>query len=436
MTTFSKFPVKPNQNWTVQRIGECCLVGDGIHAKVKRQDSGVLYLTAKNLKPNSLNLSKVDYISGQDFERHFCRNIQAIRKPEAGDVLFGIIGSIGEPYLVQPEDYFGISSSVAILRPNQHLISPLYLYYWVKTPIFQNALHGLKAGVVQSYVSLESLKSLPIYYPDLPTQHKITDILSDYDSLIANNDRRIQLLETMAQTVYYEWFVKLNLPHLEMRRATDLEREVTGKEMFPLGWKVEAIGDVVDTIGGDTPSKKKPEYWANGTLMWYRTTDLTASGTMFISESANKITDLGRRNSKIRVFPPYSVMMTSRATIGVVAINTTEASTNQGFITCIPNEQLSAYYLYFWIKENRDWIFSLASGLMYREINLSGFRKLPIAVPDRHIHRQFIDTLDPLCSEIQALQAKNTTLKRTRALLLAKLLSGEVDIADRFCQIA
>lgn len=416
------------QNWQVRRIGNDCAIGDGIHAKIKRQSTGVLYLTAKNLKPRGLDLSKIDYISEADFEKYFCNNIQAFRKPQAGDVLVGIIGSIGEPYLVQPEDRFGISSSVAILRPNPKILYPQYLYYWVKNPIFQNAMHGLKAGVVQCYVSLEALKSLPLYYPSLEKQQKIAAILSDYDALIANNERRIKLLEQMAQTIYYQWFVKWHLSDVEFLPATQQQKATTGQDIFPVGWDIKPIGEAIETLSGDTPSRKKPEYWANGTLTWYRTTDLTASNTMFISQSAYKITQLGRRNSKIRMFPPNSVMMTSRATIGVAAISTTEACTNQGFITCIPNDRLSAYYIYFWILQNRERIFNLASGLMYREINLGWFRKLPIVIPDAVTHHHFIETLEPLGQELQNLQAKNMNLCGCRKLLLYHLMAGKVDV--------
>jgi type I restriction enzyme, S subunit len=294
--------------------------------------------------------------------------------------------------------------------------------------MFQNALQARKAGVVQCYISLDALRGMPVAYPDLDQQQKIAAILADYDDLIANNQRRIQILEQMAHSIYHEWFVKWQIPNLEWRQATPEEQQVTGRDLFPVGWAIEPIGHVIETLSGDTPAKKKPEYWANGTLVWYRTTDLTHAGTMFVSSSTHRITELGRQQSKIRTFPPYSVMMTSRATIGVVAINTTTACTNQGFITCIPNDRLSAYYLYFWIGENRDRIFNLASGLMYREINLGWFRQLPIAIPDAATHHQFRETLNPLCRQIEILQEKTTNLKLRRELLLSKLLSGEMEV--------
>ncbi len=172
------------EGWEVKTIGDACLVGDGAHAKIKRQTSGVLYLTCKNLKEGGLDLSKVDYISEEDYNKYFRENSKALTKLKADDVIFSIIGTIGEPYLVKPKDYFGISSSVAILRPNKSVLSTNYLYYWVKSHIFQNALYGIKGGVAQGYVSLEMIKSLPLYYPELSMQNQFDAHASSILSLI------------------------------------------------------------------------------------------------------------------------------------------------------------------------------------------------------------------------------------------------------------
>jgi type I restriction enzyme, S subunit len=180
------------EGWEVKTIGDACLVGDGAHAKIKRQASGILYLTCKNLKEGGLDLSKIDYISEEDYNKYFREDSKALTKLKAGDVIFSIIGTIGEPYLVKLKDYFGISSSVAILRRNKSVLSTNYLYYWVKSEIFQNALYGIKGGVAQGYVSLEMIKSLPLYYPKLLIQNQFdvhaSSILSLIDFLTQKND--------------------------------------------------------------------------------------------------------------------------------------------------------------------------------------------------------------------------------------------------------
>lgn len=412
-------------SWITKTIGDCCIVGDGIHASIKRQPTGIMYLTSKNFKNGGLDLSKVDYIFEEDYQKHFRENSKALTKPQTDDVLFSIIGTIGEPYLFKSQDRFGLSSSVSILRPNKSVIFPQYLYYWIKGYIFQHALYSIKGGVAQSYVSLEMIRSLPLYYPPLSTQNKIASILSTYDDLIENNTRRIKILEEIAQSLYHDWFVKFRFPGYEQVKMVESELG-----FIPDGWEVKAIGGVIETTGGGTPSTKNPEYWEDGDIIWFSPSDLTAVNTMFITDSSKRITNLGLKKSSARIFPAYSVMMTSRATIGVVSINTKAACTNQGFITCIPNNKLSAYYIYYWLIGNREKIINLASGATFKEINKTTFRQLSITIPEQRIEEKFSQILNPVVKKIENLQNKNINLRQTRDLLLPKLISGEIDVEN------
>jgi type I restriction enzyme, S subunit len=257
--------------------------------------------------------------------------------------------------------------------------------------------------------------------PTLSIQRKIAAILSAYDDLIQNNAQRIAILEEIARSLYREWFIEFHFPGHEQVQMAD---------GVPEGWEVKGIGEVVNVLGGGTPSTQESRYWDGGKVTWFSPSDLTAAGTMFIADSSKKITDLGLQKSSARLFPAYSVMMTSRATIGVTAINTTEACTNQGFITCIPNEQLSAYQIYFWLNENREKIIGLASGATFKEINKTTFRGLPITIADEDTRTRFVYTLHPVCQQIENLQTKNANLRRTRDLLLPRLISGELDVSE------
>ncbi|MBN1579452.1 MAG: restriction endonuclease subunit S, partial [Anaerolineae bacterium] len=258
----------------------------------------------------------------------------------------------------------------------------------------------------------------------LPTQKRIAAILSAYDDLIENNRRRMTILEEMARLIYREWFVDYRFPG---HAGVEMVESELG--LVPAGWEVKPIGQAIDTLGGGTPSKKRPEYWESGNITWYVPSDLTSADTMFISDSGRKINELGLKKSSAKMFPAYSVMLTSRATVGVVSINTTPACTNQGFITCVPNERLSAYLLYFWLIENREKIISLASGATFKEINKTTFREIPTVVPDEVTHAKFLEILEPVGGEIHNLITRNTNLRRTRDLLLPRLVSGEVDVS-------
>jgi len=296
-----------------------------------------------------------------------------------------------------------------------------FIKYYLDT--IKHQLKNISKGATQDNLSLDKLLSFDILTPLLDTQRKIAAILSAYDDLIENNTRRIAILEEMAQSLYREWFVHFRFPGHEKKRLVE-----SALGLIPEGWEVKAIGEVVETLGGGTPSTSNFEYWRDGGVVWYSPSDLTSAGTMFITDSAKKITALGLQKSSARMFPAYSVMMTSRATIGVVAINTKSACTNQGFITCVPNETLSAYQIYFWLAENKEKIISLASGATFKEINRATFRKLSIAVPGATTSRRFNEMLVPICKQIENLIVRNANLRKTRDLLLPKLISGEVDV--------
>jgi type I restriction enzyme S subunit len=148
-----------------------------------------------------------------------------------------------------------------------------------------------------------------------------------------------------------------------------------------------------------------------------------------MSQSANKITDLGLAKSSAKLFPPMSVMMTSRATLGVIAVNTTTACTNQGFITCIPSERFPLWLLYHWLKENAGVFEGFATGATFKEITKGVFRKLELVVPPIELTKAFELAVEPMMNLVLQLEQKNANLRTTRDLLLPKLISGELDVS-------
>jgi type I restriction enzyme S subunit len=197
------------RGWEKVNIGSVCKVGDGAHASIKRVENGKRYLTSKNFTIEGLNLKTVDYISEEDFKKYFKEDSKALTKPVAEDILLSIIGSLGAAYIVKPSDEFGLSSSVSILRPNKDVIESNYLLYWLKSDFFQKSMNAIKSGAAQSFLSLDMIRSLPVFYPiQKKYQRRIASILSAYDDLIENNLKRINLLEELSQRTYEEWFVK------------------------------------------------------------------------------------------------------------------------------------------------------------------------------------------------------------------------------------
>ena len=311
---------------------------------------------------------------------------------------------------------------------DEKVLDTRYVYYALRLQL--ELMKSISTGVATKFLTLSLLNRTQIPVPPLPTQHKIASILSNYDELVENNTRRIKILEEMAQSIYREWFVNYRFPGHEKVKMVD-----SPLGMIPEGWEVKAVENTFTLLGGGTPSKAVHEYWDEGIINWYSPTDLTATGSMFMERSGNQITELGLKKSSARLFPSFSVMMTSRATLGVISINTTEACTNQGFITCVPNKHFPIYTLYYWLKENVEYFISLGTGSTFKEITKGVFKTIELVVPTPEVVKQFEDTVNPVALQVLNLQRKNTNLRQTRDILLPRLISGEVDVTDLDIQV-
>lgn len=192
---------------TLMTLGDVCYITDGAHAKVERQVSGVMYLTSKNISDGKLKLDSFDHISEACFSKLFTNTKKAQRKLQVGDVLMGIIGTLGNCYLYKETDYFGISSSIAILRPEQSKLLPEYLYYYISSVSFKSILEKFKGGSVQGYTNIATIKALPIPIPSLEIQKEIVANLTPLDNKITLNRQINQTLEQMAQALFKSWFV-------------------------------------------------------------------------------------------------------------------------------------------------------------------------------------------------------------------------------------
>lgn len=311
------------------------------------------------------------------------------------------------------------------VRLNPAIADPLFYYYYFQSPSGKGNVQSIVMQVAAAGIRATELATLPVPKPSLARQRRIASILSAYDDLIENNTRRIAILEEMARRIYEEWFVRFRFPGHENVRMVESELG-----LVPEGWDIAAVEDVTETLGGGTPSKTEPDFWTDGTINWYSPTDLTGAKTVFMEESATKITELGLAKSSAKLFPPNSVMMTSRATLGVIAVNTTAACTNQGFIVCIPSVRMPTWLLFHWLKANASVFEGLATGATFKEITKGVFRKVKLTVPPSAIAAAFETLVGPMMDLVLRLERKNRNLRTTRDLLLPKLISGELDVSS------
>ena len=298
-----------------------------------------------------------------------------------------------------------------------------FLYYALRPKLAD--FRSISTGAATKFLTLIILNNTEIAVPPLNIQKCIARVLSAYDDLIENNQRRIQILEQMARTLYREWFVEFRFPGHENVRPV---RSPVGD--IPTGWDIKTVAEAFQILGGGTPSRKVDEYWQGGAIQWFAPSDLTANGTMFIEDSADHITERGLAESSARLFPARSVMLTSRATIGAIAINTHEACTNQGFITCLPNERVPLYLLYHWLHEHVPTFQQMASGATFKEISKGVFKTIRFIQPSGELVWRFEKSVAAIGEEVLVLQRQVRNLRTTRDVLLPRLLSGQI-VLDR-----
>ena len=350
---------------------------------------------------------------------------------QEGDIVFSRVGAVDRcGYVSRKETGWMFSGRLLRVRPNEKSAFPKYLYFFLAQKNVKEFIKRIAVGTTMPSLNTSLLSDLPIKLPKMETQKSVAAILSAFDDKIDLLRRQNETLEQIAQTLFHRWFVEFEFPTATgapyKRSGGPLTPSPLGE--IPTGWRVSKIGNEVDTLGGGTPSTKESTYWEDGAIYWYSPTDLTKNESLFSLGSEKKITSLGLQKSSAKIFPAYSLLMTSRATVGKITINVSEACTNQGFISIIPNEYFSVYFLHSWLKMQLRHIHNLASGSTFPEINKTDFRNIEIIIPSHEIMANYRYLVQPMYKKIENNIQQNQTLTRLRDTLLPKLMSGQIRV--------
>ena len=194
-------------------------------------------------------------------------------------------------------------------------------------------------------------------------------------------------------------------------------------------WIEGTISDLGTVVGGSTPSKAKPEYYTEHGIAWITPKDLSVDKSKFISHGADDITELGLRNSSATIMPAGTVLFSSRAPIGYIAIADGDVTTNQGFKSVVPHTHVGTAFVYYFLKNALPIIEGMASGSTFKEISGSAMRTVPAIIPDAATLHAFSSFCDPLFQQQRTLEKQNRELATMRDTLLPKLMSGEIDVS-------
>lgn len=195
-------------------------------------------------------------------------------------------------------------------------------------------------------------------------------------------------------------------------------------------WKTGTVSDLGDVVGGGTPSKKVEEYYTNDGIAWITPKDLSNDKSKFITHGETDITDLGLAKSSATLMPRGSVLFSSRAPIGYIAIADGQVSTNQGFKSIVPFDNVGTAYVYYFLKENLSAIENVASDSTFKEVSGGTMKNFPAIIPDADTLAKFKQFCSPLLEQQRALEYENLYLASLRDALLPKLMNGEIDVSE------
>ena len=393
--------------WNHSTINDVCvLVTDGSHSSPKSVNDGKYMVSVKDFTDYGFDFASCRMISNDDYEtlrRNGC-------VPQMDDILIGKDGArfFEDIIIYRQKEKPALLSSIAILRCDKSKILPDFLYYVLRTPSFrQDVKDNYGSGSAIPRIILKDFKRMMVSYPSLEKQQSIISVLTAIDSKIQANTEINDNLEQQAQSYFQELFVDNASPE----------------------WTTGTISDLGTVVGGSTPSKAKPEYYTESGIAWITPKDLSINKSKFVSHGENDITELGLKNSSAAIMPEGTVLFSSRAPIGYIAIAAGEVTTNQGFKSVVPKPEIGTPFVYFFLKNTLPVIEDMASGSTFKEVSGSTMKNVPAVIPDAAILAKFSDFCAPIFAQQRTLEEQNQSLAKLRDSLLPKLMSGEIDVS-------
>ena len=393
--------------WKEYTIGELAIVKGG-----KRLPKGVNLITERNSHPyirirdlteKTIELkSSYEYVD-DDTQKSISRYIV-----NAGDILISIVGTIGLIAVVGNTLHgANLTENCVKLIDISDNVDREYLYYFLVSSMGQDEIRKGTVGAVQPKLPIKNIQSIKVPLPPIWIQKKISGLLSLIDSKIAFNTAINENLEQQAQAYFVDLFITNADPN----------------------WRIGTISDLGNVVGGGTPSKKVEEYYTSDGIAWITPKDLSNDKSKFVAHGETDITELGLTKSSATLMPKGTVLFSSRAPIGYIAIADGQICTNQGFKSIIPFDNVGTAFVYYFLKENLSAIENVASGSTFKEVSGSTMKIFTAIIPDNDTLAEFQRFCSPLFEQQRALEYENRSLSSIRDTLLPKLMSGEIDVS-------
>jgi type I restriction enzyme S subunit len=408
---------KYKSGWKLIKLKEVCqeiTVGHVGPMAKEYISNGIPFLRSQNILPFRLDLSSVKFIT-PEFHKKLRKSAL---KP--GDVIVVRTGYPGTACVVPPKLSISNCADLVIIKPSSLLLDPYYLTYIFNSAWGRTSIAGNLVGVAQQHFNISAAKEMLINLPPLPTQQKIASILSAYDDLIENNTRRIAILKEMAQALYREWFVHFRFPGHEKNKMVE---SVLG--MIPEGWDVLKVGDISISVNRGVSPKYDN---SSGSIVLNQR--CIRNGKLNLEEARKHSTKVPPE--KLIRFGDVVINSTGTGTLGRVTqiYQSISDCTVDSHITIVrPRSKVTIDYFGLTLINLQAHFESLGVGSTGQtELSRGSIANTDVLLPPKDLQENFSNLISPMQKNIIQMLTKNANLRRTRDLLLPRLISGEIDV--------
>lgn len=434
----------PN-SWKRATLGDVCTRGGGniqtgpfgsqLHAS-DYVEVGIPTVMPENLGENRIDITGIARIRPKDAKRLG----RYLVRP--GDIIFSRRGDVGKRAVVKADhDGWLCGTGCLRVRFGGDEVLPRFAFYYLGHPFVRDWISRHAIGATLPNLNTSILSAVPFVIPPRAEQEIIAAILGTLDDKIELNRRMNETLEAMARAIFKSWFVDFDPAHAKAEGRQPFGMDAATAALFsdsfqdsslgkiPKGWRVYPVGEVVEVGGGSTPSTKEPGYW-DGQIHWATPKDLSVLHSPVLLDTERRITEAGLEQIGSRVYPKGTLLLSSRAPIGYLAISEKAVAVNQGMIAvaCGPNP--SNHSMLHWTRTNMEIIESRASGTTFQEISKCNFRSIPVTIPADEVMKAFTERVEPLHRRMVNNLRVSRTLAAVRDALLPKLISGEIRVRD------
>ncbi|MEZ2877653.1 restriction endonuclease subunit S [Pseudomonas lundensis] len=401
----------------------------------EKTSEGIPLITAKIIKGGRIE-KPTEFIAVDNYDSWMRRGI-----PKEGDVVLTVEAPLGEVAQLGPEK-IALAQRVVTLRGKEGILDNSYLLYLLQTEEMLEQLKSRSTGTTVLGIKQSELRKVPLSLPPINQQRTTAQTLKALDDRITLLRETSTTLEAIALALFKSWFVDFDPVHAKAEGLDPEGMDADIAAMFPdsfeqselglipRGWVVKPIGDAVDCIGGGTPNTKDSRFWEPAEYAWTTPKDLSGLQSPVLLSTERKLSTLGLAKVSSGLLPAGTLLLSSRAPIGYLAIAQMPIAVNQGYIAIPSGGELSPLYMLFWCRQNMEGIKARANGSTFMEISKKAFRPIPALVPSAKVLVAFANVADPLFERLIENERQAQTLTKLRDTLLPRLISGKLRLPE------